>query len=114
MFVANLSLLIASHICVSCQTGVGEGLSEQRAAGPPMGRQLPAAQPMAPVPGIGDEGNVYRPLQEGREKPFTYMDRVQERKQVEEVREKLRSLRIIGRTFDFSFFFFFHRVCWLG
>ena len=39
---------------------------------------------MAPVPGLKEEGNVYRPIQrEGH--PTTYMDRVEERKALEEV-----------------------------
>ncbi|KAK7017965.1 ATP-dependent RNA helicase A, partial [Halocaridina rubra] len=44
--------------------------------------------PMQPVPGLGEEGNVYRPVQfEGRERPMTYMDRVEERKNVEDAEE---------------------------
>ena len=68
------------------QAGVGEGLAEQKAAaGIPPGGKF-ASAPMAPVPGIREEGNVYRPVQDsGHERPFTYMDRVNERKQVEEV-----------------------------
>lgn len=41
--------------------------------------------PLAPVPGLRDEGNVYLPIQrDGRR--MTYMERMQERKDIEEVR----------------------------
>ncbi|XP_064116471.1 ATP-dependent RNA helicase A-like, partial [Macrobrachium nipponense] len=44
--------------------------------------------PMKPVPGLREEGNVYRPIQhEGREKPLTYMDRVEERRAIEDAEE---------------------------
>ncbi|XP_068238169.1 ATP-dependent RNA helicase A protein [Palaemon carinicauda] len=44
--------------------------------------------PMKPVPGLRDEGNVYRPIQhDGREKPLTYMERVQERAAIEDAEE---------------------------
>ena len=46
---------------------------------------LPLSAPMAPVPGLRDEGNVYLPIQRGG-RPMTYMERVEERKAVEEVR----------------------------
>lgn len=47
-------------------------------------RPVEKIEPMSPLPGLMDEGNVYRPIQkEGR--PFSYMDRVQERKALEEV-----------------------------
>ncbi|KAG7157775.1 ATP-dependent RNA helicase A protein-like [Homarus americanus] len=41
------------------------------------------SEPMAPVPGLRDEGNVYRPIQRGG-RHMTYMERVQERKATEE------------------------------
>lgn len=44
------------------------------------------AAPMAPVPGLRDEGNVYHPIQhENEARPKTYMERIEERKAVEEV-----------------------------
>ncbi|MCL4133924.1 UNVERIFIED_CONTAM: hypothetical protein GTU68_032879, partial [Idotea baltica] len=43
-------------------------------------------EPMLPVPGLKDEGNVYRPIQrEGR--PMSYMDRVEERRAMEEAED---------------------------
>lgn len=42
--------------------------------------------PMAPVPGLRDEGNVYLPIQrDGRR--MTYMERMQERKDIEEAED---------------------------
>ena len=55
--------------------GVGMGLGDGL---------LPLTAPMAPVPGLRDEGNVYLPIQRGG-RPMTYMERVEERKAVEEV-----------------------------
>lgn len=53
--------------------------------------------PMAPVPGLRDEGNVYRPRQDGGgERTMTYMDRVQERKRVEEAEDVDLSANIHG------------------
>lgn len=40
--------------------------------------------PMAPVPGLREEGNVYRPIQRGG-RQMTYMERLQDRRAVEEV-----------------------------
>ncbi|XP_063849785.1 ATP-dependent RNA helicase A protein-like isoform X1 [Scylla paramamosain] len=47
---------------------------------------LPLSAPMAPVPGLRDEGNVYLPIQRGG-RPMTYMERVEERKAVEEAED---------------------------
>lgn len=58
-------------------------------SGGPVGESgFQPSMPMAPVPGLRDEGNVYRPIQQGG-RPMTYMERVEERKKVEDVRHRL-------------------------
>ena len=55
---------------------------------PPGGGFVPSA-PMAPVPGLRDEGNAYRPVQREdmgeRERPYSYHDQLADRKLVSEV-----------------------------
>ncbi|XP_018018357.1 ATP-dependent RNA helicase A [Hyalella azteca] len=47
-----------------------------------------ASEPLAPVPGLKEEGNVYLPRQEeGGERTVTYIDRVKERQLVEDAED---------------------------
>ncbi|KAK8730416.1 hypothetical protein OTU49_007995 [Cherax quadricarinatus] len=62
------------------------GGGEEDASRTEGGGEFKLSAPMAPVPGLREEGNVYHPIQrEGRQ--MTYMERIQERKATEDAED---------------------------
>ena len=62
--------------------GAGEGGGGAQFS---LGNYQRAAAPMEPVPGLRDERNPYFPIQKDEGRHMTYMEMVENRKEVEEV-----------------------------